>query len=946
MNRVFINPVITGQDQADGGIRRVVEAQQKYLPEFDWVVSNDPYSADLIVNHGTLLQERPGVPMIAACHGLYWHDYDWPHWHTDANKRVIEVMARADHITVPSQWVKGAITRGMLRTPTVVQHGIDVADWAPAECYGFGLWNKARTDPVSDETVLDKIAAMLPNVPFVTTFGKPARNVRVTGNMPYGDMKDLVPHAGFYLGTVRETFGIGFLEAFACGVPVVGWDFGGQRELVRNGINGELVPVGNYDALAEAILKVLNNRAQYSQGALDFVRQDRWAWRTKVGEYANVFNWVLGRRRSLDQGVKVSVIITCHNLGRYLEAAVQSVVNQTMPDWECIIVDDASTDDTPAVALRCAQMSSGSQSIRSIRVPENMGLSMARNVGFYSSEGKYIIHLDADDMLDRSALARLADALDQDTSIHIAFGGLDVMDEHGSERRENDWPKQSFDWWDQMAHLNQVPYSALMRRSVLEASGGYRQRHWRAEDASFWTRVTSLGFRARRVTDRATLVYRMRSGSKGGQERDRYQDVDGDWTAEFPWRAGARSGEEGAALPQEDIRKRVNPRLVPFGAQGPPPKGMESWHVRHHSQPAVSVIIPVGPGHERYLVDALDSLVAQTCPSWEAIVVDDTGRGPWQKLNCSGIGHPHARVVSTLATNYYTGKPGSVGSGMARNIGVKEAIGEFILFLDADDMLAPKAIEDMLRAYVDGGGGYVYTDCLAMESFAKLGVAGEAPGELLEAPDYDQMAFLGAGYYESTPGLHSVTMLMTVSDFWDIGGFDTQIKYWEDWKLALQAAVKGLRGIHVPKPHLWYRYSTGTRRRGSFEDERQLWEVLRVQFEPYLKGEKEVCSCGGGTGGARAATTALMALEDMRYEIAEALQVDPMTLNLNEVTEVKLQYIGTRFGAIPYRGPVSKRKYRFGLEPGFDTDMVDPRDLPHFMKMSGQFRIIEAPKTA
>lgn len=941
MKRVFINPVITGSDRADGGIRRVVEAQCKYLPEYDWTVVNDSRSADLIVNHGTLCEERPNVPMISSCHGLYWHEYEWPDICYDANRRVIDAMMRADAVTVPSQWVRNAVTRGTLINPWVIHHGIDPEDWGPSESYGFVLWNKARTDAVSNPESVSRLAEMLPGIPFVTTFGQPRSNTKIIGPMPYEKMAPIVRHAGVYLGTVRETFGISILEALAAGVPVVGWDFGGQAEVIRTGHNGVLVPFGDYELLAEATMHVINHREAFSEAALATARLPKWHWRTQVAKYAALFDHVLKRDEVVDASgrkpAKVSVVITCYNLAQYLGSAIQSVIDQTMRDWEIIVVDDASTDHTPDEIMR---WKAEGHRIGSHRNPENMGLSQARNTGWRLASGKYIIFLDADDMLDRTALERLCDGLDKDTSIHIASGGLDIMDEFGSNRRRNNWPPPSFDWWGQMAHLNQLPYSSLMRRSVLESSGGYRSRQWRAEDAEFWCRVTSLGFRAQRVTDQPTLIYRQRHGSKGGLERDAHPDKDGDWTWLFPWRAGASSGEEGHSMwtSDEGLINRVNPAMVPFGAQGPPPKRLKAWPVRHHAEPAVSVIIPVGLGHQKYLVDALDSILAQTCPSWEVVVVDDSGSGPVSSLDPASIGHPHARVISTDTTLYHTGRRTPVGAGGARNMGVLSAKAPFVLFLDADDMLVPTAIEDMLEAYVKGGGGYVYGDTIAIRDFTQLGAE---EGQLIVSADYDQATFLASGYSEEMPGRHSVTMLMTVADFKDLGGFDTKMEYWEDWELALKAAAKGLKGVRVPKPVIYYRYSTGSRRRGGFEKEQHLREYLRVRYSPFIMGEQTMCSCGGGGGGQAATLAATRALEDMRNFVVTTSGIDPLTINLSEVKSVRLRYIGTRFGAVPYRGPITRQTYSFGLEPGAEYRDVAPADVPHFMTMLDQFEVVE-----
>ena len=101
----------------------------------------------------------------------------------------------------------------------------------------------------------------------------------------------------------------------------------------------------------------------------------------------------------------VSVIIPCYNYGRFLAAALDSVRAQNYPATEIVVVDDGSTDDTPAVAARYPEAVYLRQ--------ENQGLSAARNAGIRASRGELLVFLDADDWLYPGALATNAAVLRQ-----------------------------------------------------------------------------------------------------------------------------------------------------------------------------------------------------------------------------------------------------------------------------------------------------------------------------------------------------------------------------------------------------------------------------------------------------------------------------------------------------------------------------------------------------
>lgn len=613
MNKVYIAPDYSDRpERADGGIRRVVDAMRKYLPTYGWQVVSDIAKADVINCHAAEFKDYHGTPIVASNHGLYWSEYQWPEWCHTTNAGVVQVLSAAKAVTVPSRWVAHALVRGMLCNPKVIYHGVDVGEWKPARSPGdYVLWNKARADPVSNPEDMQKLASILFRRRFVTTIGQPTDNVSVVGVKPWAQMKALVEGAGVQLVTSRETFGILTLEALAAGVPVVGWDFGGQAEIIEDGVTGYLAPYGDYDMLAQLVEKAFAERDRLSANC----RQDavdNWQWPDKVAKYADLFTQVLEGENQ--KRPKVSVVVTAHNLAHYLPDTLRSIQAQTLKDWEVIVVDDCSADDPEAVVKEMRD-----PRIRYVRTPTNLRLCGALNFGFKYTRGKYILNLDADNLLPPPALSMLSGVLDDEPGVHIVYGHIDMMWKDGTEYKRNNWPFDQFSWWGQMAHLNQVHSSALVRREVHELSGGYRKRHVKAEDAWYWAYVTSLGFRAEKVTEAATLIYRVRPDSKSAGEGG-----DGDWVAEFPW-AIAHSANEAEAN-QKDHGGHLylaRPGTVPWSAQGVPPQPM-FWNVPHCADPDICVTVTAN-GDGEALLNTLDSIMLQSFKNWECVVMGDPG---------------------------------------------------------------------------------------------------------------------------------------------------------------------------------------------------------------------------------------------------------------------------------------------------------------------------------
>lgn len=872
--RVHISP--TPAEIGDSnGIGRIVHAQYRDLPRYG-VELVGPDEAEVIAVH----TQRGAMTRVDVlhCHGLYW-DGDpgsgrYSGWHREANARVLDAARRAHLVTVPSDWVAEPFRRDMRIRPTVIGHGVDIADWEPTPHRGYTLWNKNRDGDVCDPRPAAALARAGYDV--VATFGPTDErlpHLHLTGVVPHEKMRELVRHAEVYLATTCETFGIGTLEAMAAGVPVLGYAWGSTAELVRHGVDGWLVEPGDEAALLAGLALVRERRDDLGRAARD--RAAGYTWDAAMRAYAEVYERAAELRRREARG-GAAVIIPCYNYGPYVGAAIASAARQTLPPAEIIVVDDGSTDDSRAAAL--AALAEVPEPIGARLIEQsNQGVAAARNAGIAATAQPFVVCLDADDELAPEYLASLVPALREDRALGVAYGGLMLLSPDGGEAPSAHWPPP-FDWSAQAAVANPpatcIPSGSLFRRAMWERAGGYVQAYAPGEDAEFWTRGLSVGFTARRVTPEPLFRYRLHEGSASRTKP--YRAID-DW---HPW---MRDGRYPMAAP----------------ARSAPP-------VRSYHRPAATVVIPVGPGHGRRLPAALDSLLGQTCRSWEVVVVNDSGEPLGDVLRP----YPFARVVET---------PGRQGAGRARNVGLEQVRTPLVLWLDADDYLLPEALEKMLALYAQSEGRYIYTDWIGLE--------GDGRAETHQAPDYEPRAWLAQGQ-------HAVTVLMATDHARAVGGFDEEMIGWEDWDFFIKLAIGGYHGRRLPEALMVYRYATGARREDSLRQRDDLLALLDARYGDYRLGRRAVMGCCGQSNAGRAIQAARQA-----GETTPEAQPAPGGW-------ARMEYDGARQGTTTYYGTDRRRSYRGGLDPASRYADVHPDDVA---LLQGQgWRIVRqsAPQTA
>ncbi len=124
----------------------------------------------------------------------------------------------------------------------------------------------------------------------------------------------------------------------------------------------------------------------------------------------------------------ISVIVTAYNVDKYIRQAVESVIEQTHRELECIIIDDSSTDNTPAILEELANKDAR---IRIIRNEKNEGAGAARRKGIEASRGDYILLLDGDDWLENDFISSLYEKA-KETGADIVSGGIKVLHENGA----------------------------------------------------------------------------------------------------------------------------------------------------------------------------------------------------------------------------------------------------------------------------------------------------------------------------------------------------------------------------------------------------------------------------------------------------------------------------------------------------------------------------------
>ena len=207
---------------------------------------------------------------------------------------------------------------------------------------------------------------------------------------------------------------------------------------------------------------------------------------------------------------KISILMPIYNAERYIEDALQSILGQHYTDWDCILVDDGSTDGTvPKIKL----LITGHKNIKLIE-KEQSGIVDALNVGLEHCTGIWVARMDADDIAHPERLGKQLDFLEKNEACIACGTNALMIDPAGYRIRPVNPPLAHEDIVQALMQgrgTSIIHPSLMIKREVLNTLNGYRKEYERVEDLDLYLRAKDMGVLAN--LDEVLLQYRQHPSS-------------------------------------------------------------------------------------------------------------------------------------------------------------------------------------------------------------------------------------------------------------------------------------------------------------------------------------------------------------------------------------------------------------------------------------------------
>lgn len=203
----------------------------------------------------------------------------------------------------------------------------------------------------------------------------------------------------------------------------------------------------------------------------------------------------------LSESTLITVIVPCYNQAEFLPIALQSILNQSYSNWECIIVNDGSPDNTEEIAKHWCSIDPRFHYIKK----ENGGLSSARNAGILKSQGEFIQFLDADDLIEFNKLEIQSKILAINNHIDLVYSSVRYFTDKDKNARYHNIDLNFDEWQPKISGHNEIVFNELkkgniyacncplLRKSKLNEVGLFNETLRSHEDYEYWIRMAIKG---------------------------------------------------------------------------------------------------------------------------------------------------------------------------------------------------------------------------------------------------------------------------------------------------------------------------------------------------------------------------------------------------------------------------------------------------------------------
>lgn len=206
----------------------------------------------------------------------------------------------------------------------------------------------------------------------------------------------------------------------------------------------------------------------------------------------------------------ISIILPAYNAARYIEQTINSLLLQTFTDFELLIIDDGSTDNTISIINSFTD-----SRIRLVKNEHNLGLVKTLNKAAMLCKGKYIARMDADDIALPQRLQLQKDFLDAHTNVAAVAGWIDFINEHGTNTGIWQLDRQTNTAAAIKKGLlkeNCIAHPTVMIRTPILQQHLYKENQRNIEDYDLWLRLTAAGLIIEKVMQ-PVLLYRVHQTS-------------------------------------------------------------------------------------------------------------------------------------------------------------------------------------------------------------------------------------------------------------------------------------------------------------------------------------------------------------------------------------------------------------------------------------------------